>query len=78
METYTFKIYSNSKQPIYDISQNTTSLQDLRYGKTSKKNLAKCFATSLQTELNNDVARFTTDRKTLQPHLLQDAFQREW
>ena len=76
MEACTFKIYSNSKQPIFDMSQNTTSLQDLRYGKTSKKTVATCFATSLKNELDNYVARFTTHAKTLQPHLLQDAFQR--
>ena len=35
----------------------------LRYSKTGDIKRATCFATLLQNELNNDVARFTTDEK---------------
>ena len=34
----------------------------LRYGKTRNKKRATCFATLLENELNNDVARFTSHK----------------
>ena len=44
------------------MSQN---LPNLSYGKTSNKKSAICLATLLHSELNIDVARFTTNIKPL-------------
>ena len=44
------------------MSQN---LPNLRYGKAGNKKSATCFATLLHSELNSDVARFTTNIKPL-------------
>ena len=44
------------------MSQN---LPNLRYGKAGNKKKANCFATLLHSELNSDVARFTTNIKPL-------------
>ena len=44
--------------------------------KQAIKKHAPCFATFLQNELNSDVARFTTNKNTLQHYSLQDSFER--
>ena len=41
------------------------NLPNLRYGKTGNKKSVTCLATLLHSELNSDVARFTTNIKPL-------------
>ena len=61
------------------VKKNYLKVSILKYGKTGNKKHATCFATSLQNELNSDVARFTT---YLKPGLHQirvvDRFEHGW